>query len=141
MLDYYALPSDTPGAKQNVADIYQKVSLIEDGIKSDINANNLIPNIMLHEFEALLFSNPKCFSYCGLSEKCIKQLCDIRLNVLSPEHINSNKNTAPSKRILCVYPGYNKVTDGYNIAKDIGIHTMRQECKHFNEWIEKLLQL
>ena len=59
------------------------------------------------------------------------------------DHIdeNNNPNTAPSKRILAIYPTYTKPLDGYNIAKDIGIDLMRQECQHFNAWVERLTQL
>ena len=142
MLDYYALPSDTPGINSgNGGDIYQKVQRIENAIQEDIGVPNLLPNLMIHEFEALLFSNPECFSYCGLNERAIRQLCSIRKEFDSPEHINNSPNTAPSKRILAIHPTYSKPLDGYNIAKDIGIDLMRQECKHFNAWVEQLMQL
>lgn len=142
MLDYYALPSETPGMQwQGSTDIYTKVLHVEQSIKTDIGAKNLMPNLMLHEFEALLFSNPECFAYCGLSQKIINHLCDIRANAATPEHINNGRNTAPSKRILSLYPSYSKVLDGYNIAKDIGIRSMREQCQHFDQWLEQLSQL
>lgn len=142
MLDYYALPSDTPGMQNNAnADIYSKVKCVEDAIKADIGASNLMPNLMLHEFEALLFSKPECFSYCGLSQRKLQELRDIRARAESPEHINNNPNTAPSKRILSLYPAYSKVLDGYHIAEDIGIDVMRSQCLHFNEWINKLAKI
>ena len=43
--------------------------------------------------------------------------------------------TAPSKRILKIYPKYQKVTDGIIISKKIVIEKMRQKCHHFNDWI------
>jgi hypothetical protein len=46
----------------------------------------------------------------------------------SPEEINNSQETAPSKRILGVYNSYNKITDGYLIAKEIGIDKMREVC-------------
>ncbi len=142
MLDYYALPADTPGMKQKGdGDLYYKIHRIEAEISADVGADNLIPNLMVHEFEALLFSKLECFSYCGLKERAIKQLVEIRNKAESPEHINNHPETAPSKRILSIYPSYVKPLDGYNIAKDIGIDLMRRECRHFNEWIEKLIQL
>lgn len=144
MLDYYALPSDTPGMElkeHGDADIYQRVHRIESGIQDDIGVTNLLPNLIVHEFEALLFSKPECFSYCGLSDRAIRQLGTIRDSFDSPEHINNSPNTAPSKRILTIHPAYIKPLDGYNIARDIGIDLMRQECRHFNEWVEKLMRL
>lgn len=142
MLDYYGLPSDTPGMNSEEGEnIYQKVQRIEAAIQKDIGLPNLLPNLMMHEFEALLFSKPEYFSYCGLSRSAIRQLCSIREEFESPEHINNSPNTAPSKRILAIYPTYAKRLDGYNIAKDIGIDLMRQECQHFNTWVERLIQL
>lgn len=141
MLDYYGLPSNTPGIHYECRDIYEKVHRVEAEIKTDIGTNNLIPNLMVHEFEALLFSKPECFSYCGLNERSINRLCSFRAEVESPEHINNNPNTAPSKRILSIYPAYVKTLDGYNVAKDIGIDLMLQECRHFNEWVQKLIEL
>ena len=139
MLDFYALPSDTPGMGEAAgATVYDKVCHVEERIREDIGAANLIPNLMLHEFEALLFSNPECFSYCNLPARTISQLCEIRAGAETPEHINNDPNTAPSKRILSLYPGYNKVLDGFNIAQDIGIDTMRKECKHFDLWLQKI---
>lgn len=142
MLDYYALPSDTPGIHSGEGEnIYQKVQRVETAIQKDIGVSNLLPNLMLHEFEALLFSKPECFSYCGLGERAIRQLCSIRNGFDSPEHINNDPSTAPSKRILAIHPTYTKPLDGYNIAKDIGIDLMRQECQHFNAWVERLMRL
>lgn len=142
MLDYYALPSETPGMQWNGStDIYEKVEYVESLIKEDIGVDNLMPNLMLHEFEALLFSKPECFSYCGLSRSVIHQLSEIRAGAETPEHIDDGPDTAPSKRILSLYPGYSKVLDGYNIAKDIGVEVMRQQCHHFNRWLEKIERL
>lgn len=97
MLDYYALPSDTPGMRDAIGgSVYDKVTHVEDRIKEDIGTDNLIPNLMLHEFESLLFSDPTCFSYCGLPSRKIDELCRIREGAETPEHINNDPNTAPS---------------------------------------------
>lgn len=142
MLDYYGLPSDTPGINVSGAgNIYEEVKKIETAIKEDIGVSNLIPNLMVHEFEALLFSKPECFSYCGLNNRTMQKLQSIKDSFDSPEHINNNPNTAPSKRILALYPAYSKPLDGYHIAEDIGVDLMRHECKHFNEWVEELMHL
>lgn len=141
MLDYYGMPSETPGIRNGVGgNIYEKVCYAEQCIKEDIALNNFIPNLLLHEFEGLLFSKPECFAYCGITEQKIKELCEIRRQAETPEHINNSPETAPSKRILKIYPQYCKPIDGYNIALDIGIHRIRQECKHFDNWLKCLEQ-
>jgi hypothetical protein len=136
MLDYYGLPSDTPGKDRGIAGtVYERAEYIERSVQEDIGAENLIPNIMLHEFEALLFTNPQCFSNRGLPRRSMDALCKIRDSFETPEHINDSPNTAPSKRILAQYSRYKKVLDGYNIAREIGLHEMRAQCKHFDRWL------
>lgn len=139
MLDFYALPEETPGKRDYTSmDIYHNIQMIEEAIRRDIGMDNLLPNLMLHEFEALLFSRPKCFQYCNIPPNSIKELQKISDGAETPEHINNSPNTAPSKRILAIYPQYNKVLDGYNVAREIGLDVMRQECKHFNDWLMKI---
>ena len=144
MLDYYGIPFETPGIKesQGISDIYEKIQYIEGCIGNDIGMKNFIPHLMLHEFETLLFSKPECFADCrNISAKMIDNLCRIKEEYQNPEKINNSPETAPSKRILKIYPQYDKVIDGTNIAMNIGLYTMRQECRHFNSWIDKLESL
>lgn len=141
MLDYYGLPQDTPGYKESQAkrnDIYACVDYVEGEMRRDIGEENFLPNLLMHEFEALLFSDVQAFSYCDMTEKQIAELRDIRRSYPTPEHINNSPNTAPSKRILQVFKDYDKVLDGYNVAKNIGLEKMRENCRHFDEWVSEL---
>jgi hypothetical protein len=36
---------------------------------------------------------------------------------------------------------YSKVDDGILLLKEIGLDTLRNECPHFNEWLNKLENL
>lgn len=150
MFDYYELPSDFPGYNnsQNISDKYQRIDFLEKSFAQCENEKRLIPYIQLHEFEALVF--------CGLDylsqafPKCKKNICALKSalqKIGNPELINNNPNTAPSKRIISalrrndkvpIYH-YNKPMNGKDITKKIGIDILRAECKHFNEWIEKLI--
>ena len=56
----------------------------------------------------------------------------------SPEDINNHPETAPSKRVLAACPNYRKVIEGTQAAAAVGIPIMREECRHFREWIELL---
>ncbi|MEO1765387.1 MAG: DUF4276 family protein, partial [Cyanobacteria bacterium J06629_18] len=56
----------------------------------------------------------------------------------SPEHINDSPVTAPSKRILACCSGYEKPLHGSLIAIDIGLDTIRKQCRHFNQWLTRL---
>lgn len=59
----------------------------------------------------------------------------------TPEEINDGVSTAPSKRILAVAPGYQKVADGIIAARRIGLHAIRATCPNFNAWIQKMESL
>ena len=137
MLDYFRLPEDTPCMDQRHANIYQHVAEIEMAIDSDIRSANCHANLMVHEFEALLFSDPTAFE--GIMSKSeIGSIAEIRASFDTPEDINSAPETAPSKRILQIKPDYQKVTQGNEIAEKIGIDKMIACCPHFAEWIGKL---
>jgi len=56
----------------------------------------------------------------------------------TPEDINDDPATAPSKRIIQVCPSYRKVVQGTTAARRIGIEAMRRECPHFRNWLEQL---
>ena len=117
----------------------EKVALLESAFEKDLGDDRMIPYVQLHEFEALLFSKPSDFSVVFPGEKTkIKKLEQAREAFDSPEHIDDGPNTAPSKQILGVFPGYAKTSDGIIVAKTIGLAKMRSECKHFDEWIQKL---
>lgn len=59
----------------------------------------------------------------------------------TPEHINDNPLTAPSRRILNYCAEYEKPLHGSLIAMAIGLDTIRQECLLFNQWLQKLSDL
>ena len=144
MLDYYGLPKDTPGYSESqgaFGDVYKTVEYVEKAIKKDIGEENCWPNILMHEYEALLFSDVSAFSYCDLSNRKISELESICEEYPTPEHINNSPDTAPSKRILKICTDYNKVLDGYNIAENIGLVKIRKRCKHFDAWLKCLENL
>lgn len=149
MFDFYALPDDFPGFEKikTIRDPYLKVSNLEKDFADEINDNRFIPYIQLHEFEALLFCGIEYIAelYPGCEKRC-EQLTQALKNVGNPELINNSPHTAPSKRIIKAIEGdnkthynYNKPTTGKIVTGKIGIDMLREKCKHFNEWIEKLI--
>lgn len=141
MMDYYGLPNDFPGLDGRVADAHEQVVRLEQALQQDIDAPNFIPNLMLHEFEALLFSAPEKFAEWLDDQALLAPMAAIRAAFATPEHINNSPQTAPSKRILTLVPNYKKTVDGPLIAEDIGLDAIRAQCPHFNNWIERLLAL
>jgi hypothetical protein len=143
MFDLYALPNDFPNYKQSqsITDPYKRVGQLENGLARDIGNLHFIPYIQLHEFEGLLFSNVEAIdtvlSLYGNGSK-LSQLRDIRSKFKTPEEIDQGATTAPSKRLLSLYTGYDKIAFGPLIAKEIGLDTIRNECPHFNKWMTSL---
>jgi hypothetical protein len=102
----------------------------------------VLPYVQLHEFEGLLFTDPAAFEWVqdGWSEEVHRALADVALAFESPEYINDSPETAPSKRILKIFPegAYSKTEHGPLIAESIGIDAIRAKCPAFNEWVGKL---
>jgi hypothetical protein len=58
----------------------------------------------------------------------------------TPEHVNDGADTAPSKRLeRWSGKAYDKVGAGLEIARLIGIDSMRSACPHFDQWVCWLL--
>lgn len=139
MFDMYALPNDFPGSGSGLktSDPFQKAKHLEQEMGKDIGHDNFIPNLLVHEFEGLLYSNPQAFA-AWFDESVVSILQGDRNAFPSPEHINDNPLTAPSKRIRNCCNGYDKPLHGSLLAIDIGLDTIRQECQHFNRWLLRL---
>ncbi|MFM2343504.1 MAG: hypothetical protein RLZZ210_112, partial [Pseudomonadota bacterium] len=104
-----------------------------------------IPYIQPYEIETLLFSNLDKFhliaNFQDYKIKSLKQDVDDILKSLTPEHINNGDATAPAKRIEHFIPEYSKTLHITTIAKNIGLEKIKQECKHFSNWLEILKSL
>ena len=139
MFDLCALPNDTPSIDYKGISIYDKAEHLEKAITDSIGNRfgNLLFNIVLHEFEGLLFSDVSAFESVADNE-AIALLRSIRALFETPEHINDSPETAPSKRIKRAIPEYSKVSDGIDIANIIGIDGISAECRHFEKWVTKL---
>lgn len=139
MFDMYALPKDFPGNSSlpKINDPLQKAEYLEREMSTDIGQKNFIPNLLVHEFEGLLYSNPQAFAE-WFDENAVSTLQTERNAFASPEHINDSPITAPSKRIRNCCNGYDKPLHGSLLAIDIGLDTIRLECQHFNKWLLRL---
>jgi hypothetical protein len=147
MFDLYALPKDFPSnnGAQVILDPYHKVNFLEKEFASDITDRRFIPYLQLHEFESLLFVKPSYLGEIFFEEiQNVAKLEEIvRKYGDNPEMINDGFSTAPSKRIIQLFPSYDsqKPTAGAKIAEMIGISELKGRCKHFGEWISKLENL
>jgi len=142
LLDLYALPQDFPGkadaAYPTTGSGHQKAAFLERQLAQDISQTNFIPNLMVHEFEALLFVQPDKFAGWTDSYKAVIALGDQAQKYATPEDINDIPEFAPSKRILKAMPSYQKPFHGPLIACEIGLDAMRGACPHFHGWLQQL---
>jgi len=148
MVDFYGMPTNWPDREQaNQCQSYaEKADMVEGGILKDIaghlgnsfNLNRFMPYVQMHEFEALLFSSPLKLAESFGDEKLSSTFQTIRNEFSTPEEIDDNYDTCPSRRIEGVFQGFKKTINGITAASRIGLEKMRQECPHFNEWITKL---
>lgn len=141
LFDLYALPNDFPG-KNNQAYVSlksgeQKADFIESELLKDIGKRNFIPHVIVHEFEALLFTEIEAFEEWTDDDDLLEPLKAVRITTL-PEDINDSPQTAPSKRILAAMPSYQKTFHGPLIACEIGLDSMRAACPHFHSWLTKI---
>lgn len=156
MFDYYGLPHDWPGRKkvaekspgsasaEERADVVERAMLREimDALGDGGSTIRFIPYLQMHEFEALLFSEPdtlgRVLSIEADPSRITRTLRHVIDRFTTPEEIDDGPTTAPSKRILSIARQYQKVVDGHRAATRIGLATMRRECPHFGRWLGRL---
>lgn len=142
-VDYYGIKSDWPGykeAKQQTVPKH-KADKINAATKAEVirlfGDNNpdrrFIPFIAIHEFEALLFSDPRKLSeHLNISQSEIDKIIT---ECKQPENINDSPISAPSKRLEKLSERFKKTSDGIAIAKAIGLNKIREQCPLFHAWL------
>ena len=102
----------------------------------------VLPYVQKHEFEGLLFSDVDAFEIViDVTKESIEKLRSIRKQFPTPEDINDDRATAPSKRIKKLIPRYIKKDHGPLIAAETGLDVIRAECPLFDEWVAHLESL
>lgn len=139
MLDYYGLAPEFPGRGNPAGKTaLERVTSVEQTWAADINNLRFLPYLALHEFEAMLFAEPAIIASSFGQSGLRSQLQSIRASFPTPEDINDHEETAPSRRLGKLFPGYNKPFYGELIVERIGIEKIRGECAHFASWLAKL---
>jgi len=146
MVDYYGLPQDWPGrAESNALPTSERADFVERAILEDMRgedaAENLIPYVMLHEFEAILFSDCQKFAAAIDLPQLTSAFQEILDQFPTPEDIDDSPEGAPSKRIgelIAPIDLYRKPLVGLQGAQEIGLEAIRAECPHFAKWMDSL---
>ena len=91
--------------------------------------NRFVPYVMMHEFEALLFSDCEQFGR-GIGRPDLAASFQVfETNSRVPEEIDDSPETAPSRRVESLVAGYQKPLLGILAALEIGLDVMRRECR------------
>lgn len=151
MVDYYGMPQSGDAAWPGRAGVSGSAQLqypnrIEASLSSDIsnamggsfNPRRFIPYVMMHEFEAMLFSDCNGLARSIGNPDNAVALQAIRDRFASPEDINDSPETAPSKLIAALISEYRKPEQGIDAVQEIGIDVIRGQCRHFREWLQYL---
>lgn len=130
MIDFYGLGDGFPGMPvPSHLDNVEKVLHVEQAVKDNICSRipefrpdvRLIPYLSLHEYEGLLFSDPDAFARSIGQPQLASRFHHVRDDFPTPEDINNQFETAPSKRVIGIYAAYRKVIDGTLAAQAVGI--------------------
>jgi hypothetical protein len=145
MFDLYALHDGFPGWNEAEKQRHvprERVLTLEKAFAADVGDRRFIPHIQLYEFETILLCEPSHFAlvYEG-SGAGIAALQAAVASAESPELVNDGDTTAPSKRIIGLFPQYSgqKTTVGVDLAHCVGIDRTRALCAHFDHWLKTLV--
>lgn len=153
MVDYYGMPKTGPRAwpgREGIDHLKpaDRAAAVERALLADVckalgepeEGCRFIPFVTMHEFEALLFSDPARFASSIGRSDLSPQFRAIRDEFATPEDIDDSPQTAPSKRVIGLMPAYQKPLMGVLAALDIGLATIQAECPLFAAWVGRLEQ-
>ncbi len=153
MVDYYGLPARGSGAWPGRLEaakvrgaVERRAGTVEralgDSVAAEMGAGfercRFVPYVMMHEFEAMLFSDCSGFGSAIGRTDLSAPLKEIRRAFDTPEDIDDSQESAPSKRILHLLPSYEKPLMANLGVLHIGLETIRGECRHLDRWLQRL---
>ena len=140
LVDFYGFRDKAGRTVQELeADLHGEVG---DRIGGSWNETKVFPYVQQYEFEGLLFADVEAFGgLIDVPDESVAALRRIRDQFLTPEEINDDPITAPSKRIIGAIPRYRKSVHGPHVAETMGLEAMRAECPRFKEWVSRLESL
>lgn len=143
LYDLYGLPSDVPGWRPATDGMSprDRALAIESAIAAEIGEPRLRPYLQVHEFEALVLTDPAGIAARSGQQQLERQIASAVDRCGGPEMVNDSPLTAPSKRLAQWWPGYSKTNDGPALVRDAGLEHVRQRCPHFDSWLTWLMSL
>ncbi len=120
---------------------------VDEAVKEQIgiafDESKIFVYVQRHEFEGILFSDVDGFRGVGLdiSQIHIRQLQHIRQQFATPEDINDESHTAPSRRLGGIFPNFRKRLHGPLVAENIGLPKISAVCPRFAGWLRRFERL
>jgi hypothetical protein len=149
--DFYGLPEKWPGRIQAKGKPARELArLVEAGMREEVtsklddseDATRFVPYVQMHEVEALLFADTNEMASVFEQPNLEPALAEIVGECGECEEINDHRETAPSKRIERLFPGYRKGSGARAhaplIVRRIGVDRLRTACPHFHDWMKIL---
>ena len=137
LLDFFRLPTDFP----NYTTDSLRLDQIEEGMKQRVadmlEPSCFLPYIKRHEIETLMYTSMDGFEFVVDEEEQLDAIRSIIEQYPNPEDIDGGPDTAPSKRLMNIFP-YAKTTDGEMILEVLEIDDIRSKCPRFHDWLTKL---
>ena len=142
LFDLYALPRNFPDYKQltTVTDTTQRAAAMEAAMAAQINDRRFIPYLQRHEVEAFVLVDLDPLAALVGEGTTTSGVAALRVDIagLDPESVNDGAETAPSKRLLRLIPGYRKTLHGPLVMEAIGLPKIRAACPRFDAWVGAL---
>ena len=141
LIDFYRLPGDFPGMKDQPAGSPQdRVSHVEAAWSRAVGDRRFVPHLVLHEFEAWIYADPSRLEPWMFDDdlNAVRMIAEIAAAHATPEDIDEGAETAPSKRLCRAFASYQKTLHGPLAVAAVGIDRVRAICPHFHSWLTQL---
>ena len=140
LVDYYGFRDKGERTAEELEE--HLIEQIQQRISHHWDPRKIIPYVQRHEFEGILFSDVNAFAILADAPPNLRDaLHQIRSQFQTPEDINDNRDTAPSKRIVKLVPRYRKIVAASRLVEEMGLDVIRAECHRFHRWVTRLESL
>lgn len=138
VIDYYAFPSDAPGMDDRpTAGPVERVCHVEEAVAA-VGDRRFVPHLVLHELEAWVFAAAHQLADLRGDQAIASAMQAEVKGAGGVELIDEGPDTAPSKRLARLCPGYTKTLDGPLVIADLGVARLRESCPHMDAWLRRL---
>lgn len=137
LVDFYGFRDKGDASRTELQDLIH--AEVDRKIARSYDRSTVFPYVQRYEFEGLLFSDVTTFGELrDIPPDLVGNLQAVRAKFETPEDINDDVKTRPSRRIEDLMPTYQKVVDGLRLAECMGLSTIRAECPRFDQWVARM---